>query len=130
MLLWLVFCAEIMLALEEMYGDLRFYSRTHQSSHAWLQILSLDVSQCAGGIDQTNRNTHTHTYKTNACGFFGICKVFGFGGASDLQYTMNLSQPNIKFCCASRSDSRPISKASDAMTCEHAFALRCLEAVL
>ena len=57
MLLWLMFCLEIMLALEDLYGDLLFSSRKNQNMEVLWVMLSLDVSRCAGDIDKTNENT-------------------------------------------------------------------------
>ena len=55
MLLWLVLCAEIMLALEDLYGDLSFYIRDHQNRDAFMLMCSLDFSRCAGRIGKIQR---------------------------------------------------------------------------
>ena len=56
MLLWLAFCSEIMLALEDLYGDLWFSYRDNQHMEVFWVMLSLDVSRCAGDIVNTNVN--------------------------------------------------------------------------
>ena len=87
MLLWLVFCAEITLALEDLYGDLWLYIRDNQHINAFVMMLSLGISRCAGRIRKTNGDTH----KFNACGI-GIYNAFDshrFRGAGDLRFTMN-----------------------------------------
>ena len=50
MLLWLVFCAEIVLALEDLYGALLFSLKENQNVEVFWVMLSLDVSRCAGKI--------------------------------------------------------------------------------
>ena len=47
MLLWLVFCSEIMLALEDLSGDLCFSYRENEHMEVFWVMLSLDVSLCA-----------------------------------------------------------------------------------
>ena len=56
MLLWLVFCLEIMLALEDLSGDLWFSSRENPNVEACWVMLSFDVSRCAGDICKTYVN--------------------------------------------------------------------------
>ena len=90
MLLWLVFCAEIMLALENLYGDLWLYSRDNQFADAFVLMLSLGVSRYAGRIGKNYGNANT----MNACGI-GICNVFEAcrcGGDGDLRFTKNPEQ--------------------------------------
>ena len=53
MLLWLIFCADIMLALEDVDGDLWFYGRDNHNIHAFVLMLLLGVSRCAGRIGKT-----------------------------------------------------------------------------
>ena len=45
MLLWLAFCLDIMLALEDLYGDLWFCLRANQHMEVLWAMLSLDVSR-------------------------------------------------------------------------------------
>ena len=54
MLLWLAFCSEIILALEDFDGDLVFFLKENQNIDALLAMRSLDVSRCAGQICKTN----------------------------------------------------------------------------
>ena len=90
MLLWLVFCPEIMLALEELYGDLWFSLRENRNMVVCWVMLSLDVSRCAGDIDKTKLNT------TKKCvwdmGKRNVFEAVDSGGAGDLLFTMNLAQ--------------------------------------
>ena len=61
MLLWLVFCSEIMLALEERCGDSWCSSKENEHMEVLWVMLPLDVFQCAGDIHKSNANT------MNAC---------------------------------------------------------------
>ena len=90
MLLWLAFCSEIMLALEDFYGELWFSLRDHQDVEVFWVMLSLDVFRCAGGIDKTNVDT------TAKCvwdmGKRTVFQAVDSGGAGDLLFTINLAQ--------------------------------------
>ena len=57
MLPWLVICAEIMLALEDLNSDSWFYSRENQQLEAVWLMLSLGVSRCVGSIAKPMENT-------------------------------------------------------------------------
>ena len=90
-LLLFIFCAEIMLVLEDLYGNLWLYGRDNHNMHALLLMLSLGASRFAGRIAESNGNTH----KMNACGMcmcndFEACR-FVFAG--DLRFTM-ISEQN------------------------------------
>ena len=89
MLLWLAFCSETMLALEDLYGDLWFSSRDNQHMEVCWVMLSLDVSRCVGGIDKT------YYLNTKSISVWDMCKrnVFGAvasGCAGDILFTINL----------------------------------------
>ena len=90
MLPWLVFCAEIMVALEDLYGDLWFFSRANQMMEVFWVMLSLDASRCARDIDKTSAST------TKKCvwdiGRRNVFQAAASGGAGDLLFTMNLAQ--------------------------------------
>ena len=57
MLLWLAFRAELMLALEDLYGDLWFHQRENQYLEVFWVMLSLNISRCVGNIGKTIVNT-------------------------------------------------------------------------
>ena len=90
MLLWLEFCAEMVLVFEDLYGDLWFYQRENQHMEVCWVMLSLDVSQCAGDIGKTNVNT-THMcicYISKRIVFEAVAP----GGAGNQLFTMNQFQ--------------------------------------
>ena len=60
MLLWLVFCAEIMLALEVLYGDMWFSSRENLNMEVIWVMLSLDVYRRAGDIGKNPCKCNTN----------------------------------------------------------------------
>ena len=95
MLLWHALSLELMLALEDLYGDVWFSSREAQNMEVLLVMFSLDVSRCAGDINKTNVNT------TNKClwdiGKRDVFEAVASGGAGDLPFTMNLAQQQ-KWC--------------------------------
>ena len=99
MLLRLAFCSEIMLALEDLYGDLWLSSRANQNMEVFWVMLSLDVSRCAGDIDKTNVNTTKtsfwHMGKRN------VFEAVASGGAGDLLLTMNLVRRKSDVCMCS-----------------------------
>ena len=65
MLLWRECCAEIMLVLEDVYGDLWFYQRENQNMEVFGVMVSLVVSRCAGDIGKTNANTTKKRFWTS-----------------------------------------------------------------
>ena len=88
-LLWLVFCSEIMLALEDLYGDLWFSTEENRNLEMFWVMLSIDVSRCVGDIGKTNVNT-TNTFWD--MGKHNVFEAVASGGAGDLLFTMNLAQ--------------------------------------
>ena len=111
--------------LEDVYGDLRFSSQEHQHLNALLLMRSLGVSPCAGRICKTNCQTH----KINACGLgiYNFLKQVDSVVLATYDVGSIRNRTKVKFCRVSRSGPLPILKASDAMTCEHVFGLRCWE---
>ena len=91
MLLWLVFCSETMLAFEDLYGDLLWFSSMeNQHIEVFWVMLSLDVSRCAGHIDQTDGDT-TQIYVWDM-GKQHVFEADASGGAGDLMFTMRFAQ--------------------------------------
>ena len=90
MLLCLVFCAEIMLALEDLYGDLWFYHSRNQHMVVFWVMLSPGVSRCAGDIGKTHVNA-MHVC-TRDIGKRDIFEAVASGGAGDLLFTMTVVQ--------------------------------------
>ena len=90
MLLWLVFCSEIMLALEDVYGDWWFSLRDHQNMEVCWVMLSLAFLDVLGTSRKPNVNT------TNKCvwdmGGRNVFEAVASGGAGVLLFTMNLAQ--------------------------------------
>ena len=90
MLLWLVFCSENMLALEDLYGHLWFSSGDHKILEVFWVMLSLDVCRCAGDIGKTN--VDTMKIRVLNIGKRNAFKAVASGGAGDLLFTMNLAK--------------------------------------
>ena len=90
MLLWLVFFSEIMLALEDLYGDLWFSSTEKQHMELLWVMLLLDVSRCAGDIDKTKCKHDEHWFWD--IGKRHVFEAVASGGAGDQLFTMNLVQ--------------------------------------
>ena len=88
-----------MLALEDVYGDLWFSLRDNQVMELCWVMLSLDVSRCARGIDQTNVTT------TNKCVWDlskrNVFETVASCGAGDLLFTIHLAQRQSAVCLCS-----------------------------
>ena len=82
MLLWLAFRSEIMLALEDLYGDVWFSWSDNQNMEVFWVMLSLDVSRWAGDIGYTNVYTTNMSVKRN------VFEAVASGGGGDLLFTM------------------------------------------
>ena len=90
MLLWLAFCSEIMLVLEDLYGDLWFSSRDNQQMEVFWLMLSHDVSRCAGDMCKTNVNsTNISVWDM---GKRNVFEAAASGGAGDLLFMIHLAQ--------------------------------------
>ena len=91
-------------------------------------MLSLGVSRCAGDISKTNAGTTDMNvwdmYKRNAF------EAIASGSAGDLLFSMNLAQQQSVVLLVRWSDLLPISATRAAMTCDHVFVLRCVDAAL
>ena len=90
MLPWFVFCLEIVLALEDLYGDLWFPLRLNPTMEVFGVMLSLDVSRCAGDICKIN--VHATNMSVWDIGKRHVFEAVASGGAGDLLLTMNVVQ--------------------------------------
>ena len=95
MMLWPVFCSEVMLAFEDVYGDLWFSSRENQHMEVCWVMFLLDVFRCAGDICKTHENTTNMSVWD--MGKRNVFEAVSSGGAGDLLFTMNLVQTTSDF---------------------------------
>ena len=115
MMLWLLFCAEIILVLVDLCGELSFSSKANKHIDALLLMLSPCVSRCAGRIAENKLDKHI-TSMPAAFVFAAFLKHDDSVVLATYDLRWIWTNETIKFCRVSRSDSLPISRASYAMT--------------